>query len=249
MSNLQKYGSWGDDDAEKEQKRLAEQGSGDLPPIVKLSEGKTHLRFLPPAAGCKTPFVEVHQHFIRNEETDQLVVFNCPKRMLKKKCPACEVGDQLYRSGRSADKDRAKKYWAKRRIWANVLEVGNEEEGVQAFAFGVQIYESLLALRTDAGDFTDPDSGFNIIITRKGSGIKTKYTVHAARGDAPLEGDDWVAELHDLGAFFGRVPAFDEAESKMNDLDGADDDADDKDSGKSAEDDLHDAVDDAESVD
>lgn len=242
---LQKYGSWGDEAAEREQKRVSEESSSDLPPIVKLSEGKTHLRFLPPAQGKDSPFVEIYQHFLRNDETDQLVVFNCPKRMAKKKCPACEVGDQLFRSGRSADKDRAKKYWAKRRIWGNVLEVGNEEEGVKSFPFGVQIYESLLALRQDGGDFTDPAKGFNIIITRKGSGLKTKYTVHAARGDAPLESDDWVDELHDLEAFFGKIPSFDEAETKMNDLDddGEEDDDD------SADDSLHDDIDDAEIVD
>jgi hypothetical protein len=246
MSNLQKYGSWGVEVAEKKAKEIEESGSGDLPPFLKLSEGKTHVRFLPPASGQNTPFVEVYQHFIRGDDPDQkLIVFNCPKRMLKKKCPACEVGDQLFRSGRHADKERAKKYWPKRRIWANVLEVGDEEEGVKAFAFGVQIFESLLALRTDAGDFTDPKKGFEIIITRKGTGIKTKYEVLGARGDAPLPNDDWIDELHDLQAIFGRVPTFDEAEGKMNDLDEDEED----DESESADDDLHDDIEDAEIVD
>lgn len=247
-TSLQKYGSWGIEQAEKEQKNLAESSGSDLPPIVKLSEGKTTLRFLPPPSGKTTPFTEVYQHFIRNDETDQLVVFNCPKKMGGGKCPACDIGNQLFRSGRSADKERAKKYWPKRRIWANVLEVGEEEEGVKAFAFGVQIYESLLALRTDAGDFTDPEKGFNLIINRKGTGLKTKYTVHAARGDAPLEDDSWIEGLHDLDAIFGKVPSFDEAETRLNDLHGVDEENDDDDD--DADGDLYDDdIDDAEIVD
>jgi hypothetical protein len=243
MGKLQKYGSW---DLSTDQKKVEESSNrGDLPPIVKLNEGKTQLRFLPPGPGQSTPFVEVYQHFLRNDETDEIVVFNCPKKMLNKKCPACDIGNQLFRSGKRADKDRAKKYWPKRRIWANVIVVGDEESGVQAFPFGVQIYESLVSLGTDAGDFTDPEDGFNVIVTRKGSGLKTKYQVHAARGDAPLESDDWVEELHDLEAFFAKVPSFDEAEDKMNTVDGEEEDE----SEETADDDMHDDVEDADIVD
>lgn len=236
MSNLAKYGAWGADKA-KEEKKALETGDSSLPPIVKLQSGKNTLRFLPPAAGQNTPFVKTFQHFIRDGE--RFVSFNCPKRMNKGKCPACEVGNKFYKSRSKADKDRAKQFWPKQRIWANVIDMNDPEEGVQAFPFGKMIYEDLLTIREDIGDFTHPEDGFNVLINRAGSGIKTKYTVQPDRGDSPLEGDEWLEELHDLDAFFGQVPSFDEASGKLDELDETEEAGDEDDDDSSADDDLY----------
>jgi hypothetical protein len=73
MSNLQKYGGYSEEAAKAEQEEL-EKGGGDF---MKLEVGKNVIRILPPPIGHTTPFIVVHQHFIKLPGMDSPASFNC----------------------------------------------------------------------------------------------------------------------------------------------------------------------------
>jgi len=77
------------------------------------------------------------------------------------------------------------------------------------WGFGSKTWEQLKALRQDTdvgGDFTHPQTGFDIRVTRKGTGqFDTEYTLLPGR-PKPLTADaellkTWVASQHDLAEF------------------------------------------------
>ena len=83
-------------------------------------------------------------------------------------------------------------------------------EGVQILAFGKSVMESLTAIRQDkrkGGNFTHPETGRDIIITRKGTGqFDTEYIVSPDVSSSPLhvdpgQADEWLEFAYDLDPF------------------------------------------------
>jgi hypothetical protein len=89
---------------------------------------------------------------------------------------------------------------------------------VQVFGFGKMIHEALVKIRSDedaGGDFCNPDTGFDIIIDRKGTGKNdTEYTVMAARKQSKLGDYSWIEQQQDLERF-AKVPADAEIMQKL----------------------------------
>jgi hypothetical protein len=200
---VKQYEEWTEDAAEAqaaEAQRLSGGGT------YKLAAGKNVLRFLPPKVGMKSPFVTVTQHYL--EAGQKKVSFVCP-RMAKRQCPACEHADKLSNSGLGQDFEVAKQFNSKLRFFGAVVDRANEELGPQVFPFGKQIHDQLNAIRRDAtigGNFTHPDDGFDIVITRVGTGMQTEYTVAAARNQSPLHQDpavagDWLERSPNLARY------------------------------------------------
>jgi hypothetical protein len=184
---LAQYGSYEMDAAEDEKKVLDQEGGGDFAKIV---PGRNVFRILPPMLGERTPFVVVYQHYINVPGAKGPVVFVCPRLTAKQRCPACEKADKLRRSGNPADMDYAYQMNARRRVFCNVINRKEPERGVQVLGFGKSIHEQLNALRRDpdaGGDFTHPETGFDVVIERTGSGKNdTEYQVFAARRSSAL---------------------------------------------------------------
>ena len=84
------------------------------------------------------------------------------------------------------------------------------DAGTQVFAFGKMIYEQLRSIRNDpdsGGDFTHPETGFDIIIERTGSGkFDTAYDVRAARHETKLENMNWLDCRNNLERFKAAAP-------------------------------------------
>jgi hypothetical protein len=93
--------------------------------------------------------------------------------------------------------------WPKKRVFINVVDRAAPEDGPKVLAIPKQVADALTALRKDedvGGDFTHPEDGFDITITKpktfKGG---KKYTVMPARGNSPLAPDTetmntWISE-------------------------------------------------------
>lgn len=215
MSNLAKYGSYDLDAANEEQEELDKSGSG--ADFMKLEAGRNVVRFLPPAPGKRTPFLVTYQHFIKLPGQDNMV-FTCPRMMQRQPCPACAEAERLKATGNPADADLASGLFARRRVFANVIDRANPEKGPRIVGFGKTVHEQLVALRTDedaGGDYTHPIEGFDIIIERVGTSKNdTKYTVRPARQTSQLASteeqiDNWISIQHNLDQFT-RIPSKDE---------------------------------------
>ena len=201
------YEPWTDDAAIKE-------AAGDRQEsieIMKLKEGKNVVRFLPPQVGARAPWVIVQQHYVRepNVPDAQLIVFPCPAKMYNLPCPVCTEANRLSRTGNKADREEAYKLWPKMRVFAEVINTDEPDRGVQVFAFGKMIYNQLRNIRNDVdsgGDFTHPETGFDIIIHREGAGLNTKYDVRPSRHETVLSNMNWLDMRADLERFTTAAP-------------------------------------------
>lgn len=218
MSNLTKWGEWGDDSAAQDA-ALTKTGQKSY---MKLVEGDNVIRFLPPRIGKPSPFAQTFSHYMELPD-GRKVSFNCPRMMAKRACIVCAKGDQLRNSRNFADQKTGKRLFPRIRVYANVIDRANEQLGVQILAFGKGVMESLLSLRQNprkGGNFTHPESGRDIIITRKGTGqFDTEYTVSPDISASPLhadpgQADEWLEMAYDLDPFMA-VLSDDEIRAKV----------------------------------
>lgn len=210
---IQKWGSYDLDAAKTEEEKLGENSGGQFFNFV---AGKNRIRFLPPPVGKRTPFLLVQQHYI--EVQGGAASFNCPRLMANERCPGCEKADRLKASGNAADFEEAKKYFPKLRVYANIIDRAHPELGPQVVAYGKMIHEKLVKLRTDedaGGDFTHPETGFDMVVEKTGEKKSTKYEVRPARHSSPLGDFEWIETQHDLSRH-ANVPSIDEIREKFN---------------------------------
>ena len=205
MSNLTKWGEWGDD-AVQQDAALTKAGQKSY---MKLTEGDNVVRFLPPRIGKSSPFAATFSHYMELPD-GRKGSFNCPRMMAKRACIVCAKGEQLRNSRNLADQKAGKRLFPRIRVYANVIDRNNEGVGVQILAFGKGVMESLTALRQNprkGGNFTHPETGRDIIITRKGTGqFDTEYTVSPDISASPLhadpgQADEWLEFAYDLDPF------------------------------------------------
>ena len=92
--------------------------------------------------------------------------------------PIQELINKLRDDGSKESYELAKKLYPKMRCFAPVIVRGEEDKGVRLWAFGKQIYQSLLnyMLDEDYGDITDVDQGVDFTLT---------YTLPKTKGAFP----------------------------------------------------------------
>ncbi len=222
MGNLVKYGGFDLQEAEAQEKELAKGSSS----YFEAQQGLNVVRFIPALVGRPT-FVVTHNHYIEIPGTEDKISFNCPRLMTAKgqprgKCLACEAGERLASSGNPLDRKRGEKFYARKRVYGNVLSRAQPEEGVQTYAFGKKIHERLIQFRKDEGlEFTDPVNGYDVKIVRKGTMMATKYpAIDLARQPSRLaptaaEINALIEAAPDLSKH-AAVPSRDEQEEQLD---------------------------------
>lgn len=200
MSNLTKYADFTEEEAEEAKDELSKLGGADF---WKPSTGQNRVRFLPALAGKKV-FTVVQQHYV--DVPGGRAVFVCPRVHAKRPCPACDKADKMRASGNPNEVTAARDMSPKTRVFANIVDRANPEAGVRVFAFGKQVYEQLLAIRTNkeaGGNFVDPGpEGFDIVVQKTGSTKNdTEYKVLPHRKNGPLGNDEYLEQIGDLSRY------------------------------------------------
>ena len=100
------------------------------------------------------PFVEMHFHYGIGKGPGIV----CLRQTHGKTCPICEFGYELYKSG---DKESSKKFFAKPRFYAAMIDRSEANPVPRLWGFGKEIYQQLIEalLSEDWGSFLDPVSG------------------------------------------------------------------------------------------
>lgn len=163
--------------------------------------GRNVIRILPAKEGQEF-YAEARVRY--NVGPDKKMV-TVPLDSNKENCPIHEFVDSLFKTGDKEDEKLAKRMKASSRYYFNVidrsLEEGDENYGkVQVFGCGTTIFTDILGIIVDPdyGDITDKDQGFDIIITKSGSGLDTEYKTNARPKQTPIGIDDWEEQLADL---------------------------------------------------
>lgn len=138
--------------------------------------------------------------------------------------PIQELITKLREDSDKSSYELAKKLYPKMRCYAPVIVRGEEDKGVRLWAFGKQIYQSLLnyMLDEDYGDITDPHSGRDIRVTcTKQPGKQYATTEVRPRGkDSPLAESDstvkqWMDNIPDVNDMY-ELKSYNELENIVN---------------------------------
>jgi hypothetical protein len=99
----------------------------------------------------------------------------CPKRNYGQACPLCEEADRLWNGG---DKDNAKKLFAQRRVFYNIINTVEQDKGIQLYESAPKTFQDKLEAAQNAADsdpdiqeiaprafFADPKNGLSVKIT------------------------------------------------------------------------------------
>lgn len=201
MSNIRRFGPCTPDQIAAIAEEASRGGGGSF---AKLQPGKNILRILPAEDG--KPIITVHQHYVELPGMDGGVGVNCPQMMAKRPCIVCQYAAKLKASGNPSDYEIGDKLYPRKRHYAAVIMRKSEEAGPQVWAFSKSILDYLVEMFDSAGDWTDVENGYDICVTKSGSGLSTKYMVTAQRGTCPLSDDEdqanaWLDALPNLAQY------------------------------------------------
>lgn len=152
-------------------------------------DGANNIRVLPPPPDVDYIFFKTATHWGIGPSKANL---HCPRAQdADAECFLCELSYKLSKSKSDADQGEADRIRAKKQWLYNIVDLDDPDAGFQIGAFGIRIHEQIAAyLKADAaeeyGDITDPEEGTNLILTKKGTGMNTKYDVRARRKASAL---------------------------------------------------------------
>jgi hypothetical protein len=169
-------------------------------------QGRSVWRFLPPIKGTGgNPFFHVWVHFVRERGNRDNIIASgtCPSKMgAGEICVICSEVSRLRRTGVKEDKDYADSLRAENHIYANTVNLEEEDPKVIVMNVPQDVYKTLSGLLKDkeaGGDFTHPERGYNIVITRTGSGRNdTEYDAVPARNASKIMNAGWLGKMNSL---------------------------------------------------
>lgn len=216
MGNL-KFGEYDEETAAQEKEDLEAGGAE----FMKLKAGRNLVRILPPPPGQRKPFRTVYQHFIEIGPVKQSVI--CARMEAKKPCAVCMKVEELRKSKNDLDQQMANSLFARRRVFANVIDRSEPDKGPKVLAFGKTVHEQLVALRSDeeaGANYVHPLTGHDIVIERTGTGkTDTKYKVMLGKQKALGPSDEvmqeWIDTQHDLNAY-AKLPSLDDVRKLLS---------------------------------
>ena len=138
--------------------------------------------------------------------------------------PINDLIRKLYSSGKPDDRNLAKKLQPKMRCYAPVIVRGEEDKGVQVWAFGKIVYQRMLGffLDEEVGDILSPTEGFDLkILISKPPGKQFNDTVvDPARRPTKLHEDSkqvetWSNSIPNLDDMY-RLKSTQEIEAVLN---------------------------------
>ena len=138
--------------------------------------------------------------------------------------PINDLIRKLYSSGKPDDRLLAKKLQPKMRCYAPVIVRGEEDKGVQVWAFGKLVYQRMLGffLDEEVGDILSPTEGFDlkVSITKQPGKQFNDTTVDPARRPSKLHeesktAEQWLNSIPNLDDMY-RLKSTQEIETVLN---------------------------------
>lgn len=174
-------------------------GSG----YLAVKEGTTVIRILPGVGDMNFFYQEVGVHVFPGKDGKRVY---CPRFISQGEldCPICEVVDQLYKAGDASSKALAKQLSVGRKYWMNVVNRDDKDPTVKIWTAGVKVFQQLMSRINDPdyGDVTDEEDGFDLKLSREGTGLETSYDLVPRTKPSVLgteeEVEKWLGMAKDL---------------------------------------------------
>jgi hypothetical protein len=186
--------------------------------------GRSVWRAAPPRKDrSATPFKEAWIHEIYHPVTgDFMFSGECPVKSGKGTfCTVCSESSRLRKTGKPADKERAKELRAKMKMFISAAQLmpaeGQEDfkpnEGFVPLELAIDAYKTLQEAFHETvaagGNFTHPDTGLDLVFVRtpkKGPNGEnwSDTTVKLAAKSTPLKTREWLKKLPDLELVAGQ---------------------------------------------
>lgn len=188
------------DRLEKIKQALAQANTGGGNTYWRPQAGQNTIRVLPGVGEMGLSFwQEVGKHYIPGSRK----VFTCPDFTFGELCPICEMVGSLYDAGDEESVKLAKGLGRRKQYWMNIIDRNSEDRGPQIYTPGVQVFNLVSALffNPDYGDICDVEQGYDLVVSKEGTGLLTKYTVMPKRTPSPLSKDfanQWMDAAMDL---------------------------------------------------
>jgi hypothetical protein len=193
-------------DPEVAKKRLESAGSGgfdsflpDTVKVFKAAAGDNRVRILPPAWEDAEHYgLEVFVHY---DVGPDKVAYLCLEKMKGKPCPVCE---ERKRAAAAGDTEYADTLRPAARVLYYVLDRNREREGVQVWSVGRRMDGDIMKVGVDreAGEVLavdHPTKGFDLMFTREGEKMKTRYSgFQFARRASPVDNDDALEQIQEV---------------------------------------------------
>lgn len=193
------------EDIIKKTKERANKDFKDRP--VRPPEGKSIWRILP-GWNSKDPMVFFHafgQHYIKNTDGKIRAVIGCNDRTYDKSCEICDmVGDAIKSAPDDETRKAIKDMNAGQTYLVNAVQVDKDKTKPVLLQFSKKLFEGSLmdALSEYGAEMLDLKEGNDIIITREGKGLDTKYTltVRSQAKSTPID-DSVFSQVIDLDEY------------------------------------------------
>ena len=151
----------------------------------KPEQGDNVIRILPPVSeDADFPYEEVFLHY---------GIDDVPITCLGSKCPICAF---IKQSGKSKQFKQIRKA---RRLFFQIVDRDMEAPEPMIWSAGSMFLQYFLPIFLDVDEYedvTDLEEGTDFVISRKGTGLKTKYTYRIKRNPSPVSEDkEELAEI------------------------------------------------------
>lgn len=147
--------------------------------------GKNVVRILPTWTTGKPFYLKVYGHWMRTQKMS----VPCLNKMKGEKCFLCEKMEEIRATH---DRKKAAGYAPGVRYLMQLVDRKDPEAGVQIFNTGASVFNSIIALLSDAEDWgpkiLDLEKGHDIVIERIGEDLDTKYPSVRCRKDSSAAG-------------------------------------------------------------
>lgn len=172
-------------------------------PQYKPREGENCIRIMPPTWADTNKYGDGWEYviYVHYGVGADGASYLCRNKMLKEQCPICDARGEM-------DEDEATRMSVKVRDLCWVIDRDNEKAGPQLWSMPPSVFRDINARSIDKKTgklilVDDPEEGYDIVFTRVGTDMKTKYeAIEVQRDPSPLHEsnkkfDEWIGFIED----------------------------------------------------
>lgn len=175
----------------KQKKQDLAAAAGRVKRVAKIPDGRSRWRILGSWRGEGQQFWhDFGQHFVKNASKQLAAIYICTEKTFGRPCAVCEaIKTGLAGATDDATMELLKEAKSGGKILVNAIQLDLPDEKpaeVQILELGTTLFEQIVGVAQEYEDNGDSLFAHDLIFTREGTGLKTKYSVMPAAASKKL---------------------------------------------------------------